>query len=282
MIKQSPFSIYDFLGYIIPGATLIYSYIIIEKINTDHFENIEKTLKEFDNINAEGIFIFIICSYIVGHLLSFLSSLTIEKYSNLKYNYPSKYLLELGERSNYFKKISFEKERFLKDLNTNFWRLVIGILLMPVYIIDLVFNVKKNYTKSLDPFLRTQIIIKIERLLVKLKIETFDFDLQKHDFHRIILHHSFERNTAHQFKMINYVALYGFLRNISLTSIILFWVYTYSGVKSIDFNHPIDTKILTIIFILGFISFISFVAFVKFYRRYTLEGLMLTLIDEEI
>ena len=82
--------------------------------------------------------------------------------------------------------------------------------------------------------------------------------------------------------MINYVALYGFLRNISLTSIILFWVYTYSGVKSFDFNHPIDTKILTIIFILGFISFISFVAFVKFYRRYTLEGLMLTLIDEEI
>ena len=63
MIKQSPFSIYDFLGYIIPGATLIYSYIIIEKINTDHFENIENTLKEFDNINAEGIFIFVVIGF---------------------------------------------------------------------------------------------------------------------------------------------------------------------------------------------------------------------------
>ncbi|NIJ45174.1 multisubunit Na+/H+ antiporter MnhF subunit [Wenyingzhuangia heitensis] len=282
MIKQSQFSIYDFLGYIIPGSTLIYSYIIIEKINTDHFESIEKTLKDFGNINAEGIFIFIICSYIIGHLLSFLSSLTIEKYSNLKYNYPSKYLLEIGERSHYFKKITFKKGKITKDLKTNFWRLIIGILLLPIYTIDLVFNVKKNYTKSLDPFLRDQITLKIKRLLVKLKIEVSDFDLEKHDFHRIILHHSFEKNTSHQFKMINYVALYGFLRNISLTSIILFWVYTYTGLKNFDFNNPIDVKILTIVFILGFISFVSFVAFVKFYRRYTLEGLMLTLIDEEI
>lgn len=82
--------------------------------------------------------------------------------------------------------------------------------------------------------------------------------------------------------MINYVALYGFLRNISLTSIILFWVYTYTGLKNFGFNNPIDIKILTIVSVLGVISFVFFVAFVKFHRRYTLEGLMLTLINEEI
>lgn len=59
--------------------------------------------------------------------------------------------------------------------------------------IDLVFNVKKNYTKSLDPFLCSQIIRKINRLLDKLNIKNSNFDFEKHDFHRIILHHSFKK-----------------------------------------------------------------------------------------
>ena len=49
--------------------------------------------------NFQEIFFFIIISYAIGHLLSFISSVTIEKYGNWKYGYPSKTVIGFEKNS---------------------------------------------------------------------------------------------------------------------------------------------------------------------------------------
>jgi hypothetical protein len=82
-MKQNPFSLYDFLGYLIPGSTLIYLFIIIENWTNNKVENnLESIFSYVSKYNFQEIFFFIIISYAIGHLLSFISSVTIEKYGN--------------------------------------------------------------------------------------------------------------------------------------------------------------------------------------------------------
>jgi hypothetical protein len=82
-MKQNPFSLYDFLGYLIPGSTLIYLFIIIENWTNNKVENnLESIFSYVSKYNFQEIFFFIIIFYAIGHLLSFISSVTIEKYGN--------------------------------------------------------------------------------------------------------------------------------------------------------------------------------------------------------
>ena len=99
----------------------------------------------------------------------------------------------------------------------------------------------------------------------------------EYDFFRIFAHYTFEHTKSHQFKLINYVVLYGFLRTLTFIMVILFWYMTYLMIitKSIQFD-------LRLLLLIGLISYSFFMAFMKFYRRYTLEGLMLIAIDEEL
>ena len=109
-----------------------------------------------------------------------------------------------------------------------------------------------------------------------------NFNAREHDFHRVVSHYAFENCKEHQFRMVNYVALYGFLRNLSLIFNFLSWIYLVYIIKSINFNNEIDYFKILILILLMFISFVGFMAFMKFYRRYTLEGLMLIAINDEI
>jgi hypothetical protein len=103
-MKQNPFSLYDFLGYLIPGSTLIYLFIylfiIIENWTNNKVENnLESIFSYVSKYNFQEIFFFIIISYAIGHLLSFISSVTIEKYGNWKYGYPSKTVIGFEKNS---------------------------------------------------------------------------------------------------------------------------------------------------------------------------------------
>ena len=47
MIKQNPFSVYDFLGYLIPGSLVIYSYLIIDYLKTTDSFNSSDFIENF-------------------------------------------------------------------------------------------------------------------------------------------------------------------------------------------------------------------------------------------
>ncbi|MEZ4797801.1 MAG: hypothetical protein R2785_11610 [Flavobacteriaceae bacterium] len=140
---------------------------------------------------------------------------------------------------------------------------------------------KNFFTRKLDPFLTDLIKFKGQTLINKLadgKLTQFNnVNVRDYDFNRIISHYTFEHTKSHQFRMVNYVILYGFLRTLTLISIISFWyilLRNFSNIISFDVYFPV--------IIISVISYIFFMAFMKFYRRYTLEGLMLIAIDENL
>lgn len=89
MIRQNPFSLYDFLGYFIPGALLFYLILFIDYVEnlSENFE-LKNFIEKNSDFQLDKVLFFIIISYSLGHLLNFISSITIERYANWKYNYP--------------------------------------------------------------------------------------------------------------------------------------------------------------------------------------------------
>ncbi len=218
-MKQNPFSVYDFLGYLIPGSILIYIYLLLDEINTNTFE-LDNVLKDLSENKTQDILFFIIIAYSIGHILSFLSSITIEKYGNNKYGYPSKTIIGLNKVSYWVKsKDNFkylnilnpfkykkpneneivEEKKMWQMLRMNTGRAILLIELLPLHIIELLVGrlLKFNnyYCKSADKFTIKLIKSKTVDLLNKLNTDTkpiTEEDLKEIDFNRIVHHHSFE------------------------------------------------------------------------------------------
>ena len=99
------------------------------------------------------------------------------------------------------------------------------------------------------------------------------------DYHRVIYHYEYENSCNHRTKMDNYVALYDFLRAITLifTGMFLFVAGTgLFGSNEIGLYFWIDLLVLLAL------SYISFMSFFEFYRRFTLEAFMCLSTDKDL
>lgn len=301
-MKQNPFSLYDFLGYLIPGSTLIYLFIIITSWEGNSITTLDSVFTYVSDNNFQDAFFFIIVSYALGHLISFISSITIEKYGNWKYGYPSKTVIGYTKKSYWIQKntqhnaqvpkqIVDTEVNFCKRKFRNSGRAILLILLSPLTIIEYAigsgFNFSDFYSKGLDDYLMNSIKHNVLSLLNSKGIsstkEIKEDDLINIDFNRIVHHYAFENSKEHQFRMVNYVALYGFLRNLVLTFVLSFWYYFFTiSLQTINFKNTVDWNSIMILITLMLLSFTAFMAYMKFYRRYTLEGLMLIVVDKNI
>ena len=300
-IKQNPFSLYDFLGYLIPGIFcslgLLYIFLPVE---------IGDFLFSDKDLNISVYLLFVICCYVFGHAISYILSVTVEKYSIWTLGYPSRYLLNYGIPGfwRYFWKkakpveihVNYENKDYSFLIAPNhtsgtrvqrflqwFGRLLICGIILPVVFTDLVirrcFAYREFLGKPLDEFLGNKI---------RLKINTFHKEYYKEeqapsaeeacctgevrdpDFFRLIYHYANEHTKNHYGKMQNYVALYGFTRTMCFTLIILFWSYLIHSFLSIGFSWQI-----VLVASICFASIaIFYLDFNKFFRRYTLEALM--------
>lgn len=206
---------------------------------------------------------FILGSYVIGHLLSFISSIIIEKFSVWTIGYPSKYLLGFSPKG-YF---SINK----------FIRVLVGILLLPISVTEVFFkctlNYRATYTKPLDNFLIASIKVKMDSL-IRDKSGLTDYPPNTHsrtsDFFRFAYHYALENSPNHLPKIQNYVALFGFLRTMTLIAVLVFWSFVWHIFQS-SMNA---CYIFTILVMLSLLNFTFYMAFVKFWRRFTLEVLM--------
>lgn len=268
-IKQNPFSFYDFLGYLIPGAIFLYGILLI----VGHFDQQETPLsfviKHLSFDKAEIYIPFILLAYVIGHFLGFISPITVERYSLWAHGYPSKYLLGLGY-NNYF---DVKDKKFLRVTI----RALVFVLLLPISVLDWLLGKKigmyELYAKSLDPLLIAVLRKRIESLIDD---HANIANREKYgkagavDFFRYVYHYAVENAPNHFPKMQNYVALYGFLRTLTLISIIMFWALLWH----ITTDNFFFCKGWWLIISFAGLAFLLFMAFVKFYRRFSLEALM--------
>lgn len=100
LTEKNPFSLYDFLGYAFPGALMLY---LISKTCDILFDGLplDELLINVDNccpisefiFNFCSLSLFVILSYVMGHIVSYLSSITLEKLTIWYYGFPSTFLL---------------------------------------------------------------------------------------------------------------------------------------------------------------------------------------------
>ncbi|MCU6234835.1 hypothetical protein [Morganella morganii] len=271
-MKQNPFSFYDFLGYLIPGSTFLYILNFIFDINILSFldEYTDSSIK-YEILISIPMIIF---SYIIGHALSLLSSFFIEKFSTYFYSYPSRFLFI---KNHHFWLLS-EKEKNHKATSV-INRLLVSIFLLPISIILTIlkyigislFNQAKTLPENLGDIVFNkciEILTKNLRIPKKLITCQKDIDGLGDDYFRIIYHFIFENSEKHSSKLQNYVALYGFCRNVSFIFVVSFWLSLYFFTVEKGYHYIYLTVVFSIL------SFLFFTGFVKFYRRYTLEALM--------
>ncbi len=193
----------------------------------------------------------------------------IEKFSEYSNGYPSVFIFN-NCNIKYFKS---------KTKKGNIGRFVLALLIFPIsilwFLISKVFQIKIfNQAKSLPSPLRDEVFKKCVKVLkekigVDVKHLTVDKGLDG-DYLRLLYHYVYENSERHASKLQNYVALYGFTRNVSFIFIILFWVQIFS--LNID---KIQVSLIPIV-LFCILAYLFYLGFIKFYRRYSLEAIMAT------
>jgi hypothetical protein len=268
-LKQNPFSLYDSLGYFTPGALFVYGLMAAYAHVQPGGNSLQFIATRLSFDSAEIYIPFILASYAVGHFLSFVSSITVERYSIWVFGYPSKSLLGLPN-SGYW---AVSEKKFQRRA----MRFLVGLLLAPITFLDWLLGscagLRDVYVKKLDPLLISAISLKIKRLVRDHALLPDADELGKpveHDFFRYVYHYAVENAPSHLPKMQNYVALYGFLRTLTLLAIVFFWGtvwHTTRGVFSV-------TEAIVLLPSTLVVTYVLYMGFIKFYRRFSLEALM--------
>jgi hypothetical protein len=266
-MKQNPFSLYDFLGYLIPGAMFGYSVVGFWGLCMKDLTPAQ-TIHHYLGFNRPELYIpLTIMAYVMGHVLSFLSSATVERYALRQCGYPSHYLLGLPAGA--YKKTEPPRPTI------RLMRVGIDCFLLPISLAEQIFaklGARELYAKPLDPLLTNLLRRKVVGLLKSEgEIDPAEFGSPTdHDFFRYVYHYAVEHAPGHLPKMQNYVALYGFLRTLAFVAVVDFWLALLLRIVG---KLPLATA-AAYCGALGLGSFVLFLAFCKFYRRFTLEALM--------
>lgn len=275
---KNPFSFYDFLGYLFPGLVcvifmkVIYSMDSPVTIKTILDHGLVATFSWKDTVQ------YTVLAYIAGHLVSYFSSLTVESYLIWSYGYPSTFLL----KENYDKKF-FEVNERIGTVGTYLWKSLVCLLIFPICLASIFFGKILRFRfyvlKPLDSYLRMNISNKIDSLLTLLKMSERNANT---DVHRVLMHHNYEKYKNHIQKYDNYVALYGFLRSLSLLCSSIFIFLLVVEIRTINFKNDIDWEAIAVLIVTFCTTYLYYLGFIKFYRRYTLENFMSIVADKEL
>lgn len=291
-MNKNPFSIYDFLGYLFPGA---FGLIILRFVWYADNPLCVECLVESLNVwisgpsRFDGTLLFILFSYIAGHIIAYASTWTVESFANWKYGYPSYALL--GITTSYFEHRSEEQwdnnnllsRRNLKCFGSCLFRLLIGIFVFPISILSELMGryimMKKYYIKELDVYTKKAFLMKLQKMCKELGLDVIvNIDNKETDFHRLVSFYEYEYCKKHGTKMDNYVAIYDFMRSLCL----IFNVFTgYILIKSL---FVWELELANFIWVIGFslMTYFLFMAYMKFYRRYTHESFITLIIDKDL
>jgi hypothetical protein len=219
-----------------------------------------------NNGDFDFIFVVILC-YVTGHVLSFVSSITVEQYNVFIYKYPSKYLLNKeGSQA------GWEDYYTSKKHTKNFLRTIVLFPLAPLVLMDLLFGHLLKFRKFFTRSINESLIPIIDKKLSKIYSESL-LDPKDHigetliveEYFLPVYHYLIEKSDKHYAKTQNYVALYGYLRNMTLISIITSWLLIC--------NFDSQEKLFSCYLILGNLSltYIFFLGYLKFFRRFSKE-----------
>ncbi len=251
-MNKNPFSLYDFLGYLFPGliALMLVIYIVYAKdkgFSIEEYFYISNFMQMLDNIFTstsdvngvtvrsrsinilESTTLIVVLSYIAGHIVAYVSSRFIEYFSKRLYGYPSVFLFnrkkitEWRRFHNYFIAGLNWGDRRKFNYILAFWRVIIILVLLPLSVLMIPIigtPISKYITRPFDPFIISALKEKRKQLNTLFGIVTpKDKDS---DYHHVVMDYVYLNVPNCQRKADNYVAIYGFLRAITLIACLFF------------------------------------------------------------
>lgn len=279
--NKSYFSVYDFMGYLVPGLLCFLGINFALSDPKEILSFIEKFSKPEIDLNTSVVSVVLL--YLTGHILSFLSSITVEKYSRWTLDFPSKYLFRKNKSS--FIKSVFDLLREDKNKNVRcciirfisriLIRGVVTLFLLPLvgwdFLFRHIFQLKEQYARPFGDGCLPLIENGTNDFFKSISNKTGENlknngDYIDADYFRIISHYVKENAPNHSGSINNYVTLYGFSRTTTLILVISTWVSLchcfMNGLFCDYFYIPI---------FLSAFSFLMYMEFNKFYRKYSVE-----------
>lgn len=280
-VERLPFTVYDILGYFVPGSFMTWvfvSYIhpndlvkLSDLINNDIIENsiINQSL---------SIFIFFVISFLVGHIIAFLSSITVEKLVICYFGYPSKTLLVDQKIKGPIKHRT--AIRNIIDNIKNARVVIIHIFMFPLVPV-VWFLILTGWHSIVIKTLPNSIAKMIQDKFEKVTEYSIDPETSEKNWFIYICYYVINNNASASFRMYNYVTVYGFLRSFCFIFVVFSFISFKNSFYSLYhiyyygiFIYNYDADYLKVFFIFMIISSMLFCAFIKFYRRYSEEAMM--------
>ena len=276
-VERLPFTVYDIIGYLAPGAVTTWLTVVFLKWIHVHC-NVEllihvKDIVIFDNnpfLSNAGIGIaFLALSYVVGHVISYLSAYFVEGLVTHHFGYPSFHLMASDETD----KLKYIENHRKKHNFCN--SSLIYIALFPVVIFHKIFFYK-IINAQLKPLIEP-IRDKIRTRFARSEIGGKELCVKKNEEWFRVIEATIKNNFPEaDYRMYNYVVIYGFVRSFCLIFNIISWflfiIFLYYAVFS-DSSMGHIWVIITAFLIGATVSCILYLAFIKFFRRYSQETL---------
>jgi hypothetical protein len=272
--KPNTLTPYDVLGYFVPGSILLFFAHCLFVYHWENSHSYVNFLKSISDFKVAALFPFFILAYLVGHILSFFSYVTFQRYAIWAYGVPCQYLL--GYKSPGYFNPKTSSPRLSKTL-----RALVAIAIAPVSLFEFLFGsvlkMRNNYIKGLDPMIRKLVKTKLLDILNQELYDDGDEamlpDPREDDFLPLALHHAIEKAPNHVYSLRNYVVLYGFLRTSAFAMLLSFWGGIGCAVWNL-FHKQFNWCIMIPIVMFGGIAFTLYIAFVRFYQKHGEETLM--------
>ena len=216
-VESLPFTIYDIIGYLAPGAVTTWLTVVLLKWTHVHCKvelliHISDIVIFADNafLDNAGIGIaFLALSYVVGHVISYLSAYFVEGLVTYDFGYPSFHLMANDETDKYkYIENRRKKHNFCKSS-------LIYIALFPVVIFHkiLFYKIIRAELKPLIEPIRD----KIRTRFARSEIGGKELCVKKNEAWFRVIEATIKNNFPEaDYRMYNYVVIYGFVRSFCL------------------------------------------------------------------
>jgi hypothetical protein len=269
--KAPTLSAYDFLGYIVPGLSFL---ILADASYRFHSLSLpftyEAFISQYATLTWANLVPLLLVAYFAGHMISFASSVSIERHATWLHGPPAKVLL-YDYKADYL-----ETRASHSPWGSKLLRLSVFLFLLPISIIEIVagrwLKLAQNYIRPADQLIRQAFNRSMSRLLLSIGVEVQHIEGNEpweYDLERLAIHCAIERAPAHVHTLRNYVVLFGFLRSMCLILVLVFWI---------TLAHLIHQDLVwqaAATFLVGsLLVFLCYAAFLKFWFRYYYEAIM--------
>jgi hypothetical protein len=276
--KTPQFSAYDILGYLVPGAI---SLLLVDYSIMHHFYSMQidyaKILERYSTLKLSAAIPLILLSYFVGHMISFASSMTVERHAKWLYGEPMKILLSHHSWKQYsYFQTGGKNQRFSRVL-----RFLTIAAVSPIFILEFIFyitRITKNYVKPMAEDIRQATLRALSILSERYQIKQDNEDYFSREFELLAINYTTENAPSHLYSLRNYLVLYGFLRSMTFVLVLCSWLYVIHVfcVEYKSSNCIANAVIVALMhmFLTSFLCCLSYGAFVKFWLRYYRDALL--------